>query len=144
MGSLALGHTLNSLALKGKKLWLEGHFKNAYELLNLRALKFSLSKKYIYPLKFHTSILPIHWKMCYLLRSENLKATRFYKFVSVFEMPPIGHWGLNKMADIWQKIFSSHFLERSFWYFDSNLNEDCFWLSNLTTGSGNTLLLNSM
>ena len=67
-------------------------FKNTYELVNLRALRFStLYKNRIfqcmgeifcvefqrYPLKFRTNILPMHWKMCSLLRREGLRASRF-------------------------------------------------------------------
>ena len=55
------------------------HFKNAYKLLNLTGLEIStlymncifqcMGKLFCvefqrYPLKFHTKILPIHWKMC--------------------------------------------------------------------------------
>ena len=70
-----------------------GHFKNTYELLNLRAFKFSpLNKIYHfqcmgkifcvefqrYPLKFHTqNILPLHWKIWFLYNIEILRALRF-------------------------------------------------------------------
>ena len=69
-----------------------GVFKNAYELLTLRALTISMFHK---NLSFNVwvkyfewnfkgilwnstqNILPIHWKMCNLFISENLRALRF-------------------------------------------------------------------
>ena len=62
------------------------------ELLNLRALKFSPVNKINifqcmdkifcgefqrYPLKFHTNILPIHWKISFLYNTDILGALRF-------------------------------------------------------------------
>ena len=67
-------------------------FKNAYELLNRELLNFQRSKWnrifqcteniccgefQMYPLRFHTNILSIHWKMWSLMRSENLRAPKF-------------------------------------------------------------------
>ena len=69
-----------------------GSFKNTYELLNLRALKFSpVNKIHIFqcmgtifcvefqrvPLKFHTKYLPTLWKMQFLNNVEILRALRF-------------------------------------------------------------------
>ena len=69
-----------------------GSFKNTYELLNLRALKFSpVNKIHIFqcmgtifcvefqrvPLKFHTKYLPTLWKMPFLYNVEILRALRF-------------------------------------------------------------------
>ena len=73
--------------------WVWGHFKNTYELLNLRALKFSpVNKIHIfqcmgkifcvefqrYPLKFHTQY-PTHTlkDMFFLYNTEISRALRF-------------------------------------------------------------------
>ena len=70
-----------------------GRFKNAYELLTLRALKTSMLniKKYFnvwvgcFVWNFKgtlwnstQNILPIHWKMCILFTSENLRAHKCF------------------------------------------------------------------
>ena len=85
-----------------QRLELGGPFKNTYELLNLRALQFSLVNKIHifqcmgkifcmefqrYPLKFHTKYLthwnsiqniwPIYWKIWFLYNSDILRAPRF-------------------------------------------------------------------
>ena len=73
-------------------MWSRGRFKNTYELLNLRVLKFLPTDKiYIfqcmvkifcvdfqrYPLKFHTNLLPMHWKIWFLYDIEISRALRF-------------------------------------------------------------------
>ena len=70
----------------------EGHLKNAYELLNLRALKFPYVNKIhsfqwmgkIFCVEFQRylwnsaqNILPIHWKIEFLCNFEILRALRF-------------------------------------------------------------------
>ena len=65
-----------------------GHFKNNYELLNLRALKKNVSfnvwvRYFVWNFKGSLlnsmqNILPIHWKMCiFLFAGENLRAIGF-------------------------------------------------------------------
>ena len=75
-----------------------GHFKNTYELLNLRALKFSpVNKIHIfqcmgmifcvefqrYPLKFHTKYLIHTLKDMTFIQHWN------FKLICIFEMPPL-------------------------------------------------------
>ena len=67
-----------------------GRFKNAFKLLNLRALKFSPAnisfnvwvRYFVWNFKGYLwnstqNILPIHWKMRFLYRVDILKALRF-------------------------------------------------------------------
>ena len=83
-----------------------GHFKNTLELVNLRAQHciriISLNiwlryfvwnfKGYWYLWNSTQNILPIHWKMCNLLRSENLGAPRFTSSLAFLKRPPDGPW----------------------------------------------------
>ena len=83
--------------------WTGGRFKKAYELLNLRALKFSpLNKIHIfecmgkifcvefqrYPLNSTQNILPIHWKVRFLYNIEILRALRFKSSYAFLKGPP--------------------------------------------------------
>ena len=68
--------------------WMEWQWrvKNVNELLDLRPPKFSIYKSRMFQfmvkifcvefqrffMKFHKNVLPIHWKMCSWLKSENL------------------------------------------------------------------------
>ena len=78
--------------------WLGGHFKNTFELLNLRALKFSsMNKIYIFQCtgkiflwNSAQNIFPIHWKIWFLYNTEILKALRF-KSSYVFLKRSPGH-----------------------------------------------------
>ena len=84
-----------------KQAW--GRFKNAYELLNLRALKISmLYKNRIFqcmgkifcvefqrvPLKFHTKYLTHTWKMWILFKGEDLRALKFKSWWVFLKRPP--------------------------------------------------------
>ena len=68
--------------------WWGCGFKNSNELLNARALHFSTLYGMIIfqcrgeifqrkPLKIHTNILPIYWKICFLYKIKILRALRF-------------------------------------------------------------------
>ena len=88
-----------------------GRFKNTDELLNLRALKFSPLNKIClshcmgkifcvefqrYPLKFHTNIFPIHWKIWFVFNIEILRAPRFkssYTIARPPHQPPVILYG---------------------------------------------------
>ena len=69
------------------KSHLGGHFKNAFELLNLRAIKIQCCikvwvKYFVWNFKGYLwnstqNIIPIHWKMWILFTGENLRALRF-------------------------------------------------------------------
>ena len=89
-----------------------GRFKNTYELLNLRALKFSpVNKIHIfqcmgkifcvefqrYPLKFTQNIFPIHWKIWFLYNIEILRALRFKSSYVFLKCPPGLHWVHNQV-----------------------------------------------
>ena len=71
-----------------------GHFKNAYELINLRALEFlTLYKNRGISMltNFRNStqnILPIHWYMCSLMGSEDLRGPRFMAHKHFVTPPP--------------------------------------------------------
>ena len=80
-----------------------GHFKNTYELLNLRALKFSHANKIlifqcvgkIFVWNFKgtlwnstQNILPIHWKMWLLYKIKILGALRFKSSYAFLKRPP--------------------------------------------------------
>ena len=80
-----------------------GHFKNTYELLNVRALKFPCCIKiisfnvwvryFVWNFKGHLwnstqNILPIHWKMWILFTNENLRALRFKSSYVFLKCPP--------------------------------------------------------
>ena len=92
-----------------KKTWdpvrSGGRFKNAYELLNLRALKISMLYKNhifqcigkIFCVEFQKylwnstqNILPIRWKMWILFTTENLRALRFKSSKVFLKRPPGG------------------------------------------------------
>ena len=92
-----------------------GHFKNTYELLNLRALKFSLVEKiYIfqcmgeifcvefqrYPLKFHTKYLTHKLKNLIFIQHWNFKSS--YAFVKCSPKPQFSVqltsiWGCSRL-----------------------------------------------
>ena len=80
-----------------------GHFKNTYELLNVRALKFSTVNKINifqcmgkifcvefqrYPLNSTQNILPIHWKIWFLYNIEILRVLRFKSLYEFLKRPP--------------------------------------------------------
>ena len=80
------------LQLWAHKQFVNRVFKNTYELLNLRGLKFSsVNKIYIfqcigeifcvvfqrYPLKFHKNTLPLHWKIWFVYNIDIWRALRF-------------------------------------------------------------------
>ena len=84
-----------SLSLGHHNSW-GGHFKNTYELLNLRALKISpVNKIYIfqcmskifcvefqrYPLKFHTKYLTHTWKDMIFIKHWNFRFKSMYVFL---------------------------------------------------------------
>ena len=90
-----------------------GRFKNAIELLNLRALKISMLYKInifqcmgnIFCVEFQSvpwnstqNIIPIHWKMCTVFTGENLWALRFIELLSVSETPPPPHPQISTVA----------------------------------------------
>ena len=100
-----------------------GRFKNAYELINLRALKISMLYKiasfnvWVRYLVWNfkgilwnsaENILPIHWKMCILLAGENLRALSFKELVSK------GFWNDSRdRKDLWHEqakvtLWASH------------------------------------
>ena len=80
-----------------------GCFKNTYEFLNLRALKFStvneihifqcMGKIFCvefqrYPLKLHTKYLPIQWKIWFSYNIEILRVLRFKSSYVFLKRPP--------------------------------------------------------
>ena len=80
-----------------------GRFKNAYELLNLRALKISMLLKITsfnvwvryfewnfkgYLWNSAQNIIPIHWKMRILFTGENWRALRFKSSYVFLKRPP--------------------------------------------------------
>ena len=84
-----------------------GHFKNTYELFNLRALKFSTLCKIIIfqcmvkifcvefqrePLKFYTKYPTHTMKDFILIQHWNFKSSQISKLISVFETPPWDIW----------------------------------------------------
>ena len=71
-----------------------GHFKSAYKLLNLRALKFSPVNEihffqWMGKIFWNSTqnILPIHWKIWFLYNIEILKALRFTRKYAVLKRP---------------------------------------------------------
>ena len=83
-----------------------GHFKNTYELLNLRALKYSpADKTYIFNVWVRyfawnfkgtlwnstQNILLIHWKIWFSYNIEILRALRFKSSYAFLKRPPWGH-----------------------------------------------------
>ena len=82
--------------------WPGGHFKNAYELLNLRALKFSPVNEiqcnvwvryFVWNFKgtlwnSTQNILPVHWKIWFLYNIEILRALRFKSSYAFLKCPP--------------------------------------------------------
>ena len=93
-----------------------GHFKNTYELLNLRALKFShvnticifqcMGK--IFCVEFQRylwnstqNILHIHWKISFLYNMDILRALRFKSSYTFFEPPPPLPWFT---SHLWRQI----------------------------------------
>ena len=89
---------------------LGGHFKTTHELLNERVLKSSpVNKIYIfqcmgkiffvefqrYPLKFHTNIPPIPWKVWFLYNSETLRTVRLKSSYAFLKRP----WGWSESLE---------------------------------------------
>ena len=84
-----------------KSNWVRWHFKNAYKLLNIMALKFSLDKIQIFkcmskifyvefqrePLKFHTKYLTHTLKDMIFIWCWKFKSSQIYELVRVFEAP---------------------------------------------------------
>ena len=91
----------------GDKPSFGGHFKNAYELLNLRNLKFStLYENHIFQcigkifcVEFQRYlwnsteyISTIHWKMCSLLKIINIYKPQDLQARQMFSNPPLNQW----------------------------------------------------
>ena len=107
-------HTDGRIFYIDHSMWgdLGGGFKNTYELLNLRALKFSSVtestsfnvwvKYFVWNFKgtlwnSTQNIIPIHWKIWFLYNIEILRALGFKSSYSFLKCPPeiIIHVGLN-------------------------------------------------
>ena len=96
---------------------LGGDLKNVYELANLGTLKSSpLNKLHIFqcmvkifcvesqrvPLKFHTKILPIHWKIRFLYNVENLPARMcffFFLYIHSRDNRHTSFWSCNSTGE---------------------------------------------
>ena len=104
-----------------------GRFKNTYELLKLRALKFSLVNKiHIFPcmgkifcvefqripLKFHTKYLTHTLEDVIFIQHWNSKSSKNYELIRVLETPPDDAYTLlqNWLIFTSQIIFSIFFL----------------------------------
>ena len=105
-GWVISSHTLQCMRLH--KQWHAskrdpgGRFKNTYELLNLRALKFSqvnkinmlqcMGKIFVWNFKWYLwnstqNILPTHWKIEFLYNIEILRTLRFKSSHAVLKRP---------------------------------------------------------
>ena len=97
--------TCHSISLRLCLLKSGGHFKNTYELLNLRALKFSpvdkiyifqcMGKMFLWNFKgtlwnSTQNIWPIHWRICFLYNIETLRVLIFNSSYVFLKCPP-GH-----------------------------------------------------